>query len=475
MSPLDAQLAPLADALGPAACLRAAADIAPYAVDWRGVYRGEPVAVLKPATTAEVSAALRRCAELGLAVVPAGGRTSLCGGVVPPAQGPASVVLSLERMNRLRAVDPLDNSLVAEAGCTVEAVQDAATAAGRFFPLHFGAQGSAMIGGALSTNAGGIRTLRYGNARDLVLGLEVVLPDGRVLDDLRRVRKDNSGYALRHLFMGAEGTLGVITAASLKLFPPLVVRETALVAVRSPHEALRLLARCQASGAELVAFELIQRACIEVTLKHAPAIRRPMELSTEWYCLVEAGAAHAALPVRAALEAALMAALEHGEAEDVVLCESEGQRRNLWDIREGYPACSRAEGPGLPTDTAVPVSAIPAFLDQAAALIAARWPEGRMVALGHMGDGNIHLGLQAPPGTSHAGWAARGAGFEERIGEIAVELGGSFSAEHGIGQSKRGAMGALKDPVALGVMAAIKATLDPGGMMNPGKVLPPPG
>ncbi len=468
MPPLDA----LADTLGPAACLRAEADIAPYAVDWRGVYRGTPVAVLRPADTAGVAEALRRCAELGLAVVPAGGRTSLCGAVVPAADGPPSVVLSLERMNRLRAVDALDNSLVAEAGCTVEAVQDAATAAGRFFPLHFGAQGSAMIGGALSTNAGGIRTLRYGNARDLVLGLEVVLPDGRVLDDLRRVRKDNSGYALRHLFMGAEGTLGVITAASLKLFPPLLVRETALVAVRTPHEALRLLARCQASGAELVAFELIGRECIEITLRHGQNIRQPMELSTPWYCLVEAGATHAALPVRAALEAALMAALEDGEAEDVVICESEAQRRNLWDIRETFPTCSRMEAPGLPTDTAVPVSAIPAFLDQAAALIAARWPEGRMVALGHMGDGNIHLSLQAPPGTTHADWAARGEGFEDRIGEIAVELGGSFSAEHGIGVSKRGAMAALKDPVALALMQAIKRTLDPAGMMNPGKVLP---
>jgi FAD/FMN-containing dehydrogenase len=469
MAPLDV----LSQTLGPAGCLRAEADVAPYAVDWRGVYRGQPVAVLRPGSTAEVAAAMRLCAELGLAVVPAGGRTSLCGAAVPMAQGPASVVLSLERMNRLRDVDALDMSLVAEAGCTIEAVQDAASAAGRFFPLHFGAQGSAMVGGALSTNAGGIRTIRYGNARDLVLGLEVVLPDGRVLDDLRRVRKDNSGYALRHLFMGAEGTLGVITAASLKLWTPLARRETALVAVRSPREALLLLARCQASGAELVAFELIQKVCVEITMRHGVNIPRPMELSTEWYCLVEAGAVHPAVPVREALEMALMDALQAGEAVDIVLCESEAQRAGLWRIRETFPECSRHEAPGLPTDTAVPVSAIPEFLRRVEALIAAEFGRGRMVALGHMGDGNIHLSLQAPRGTPVAEWAAYGAGFEERVAALAVELGGSFSAEHGIGQSKRASMERLKSPVALELMRAIKGAIDPDGRMNPGKVLPP--
>jgi FAD/FMN-containing dehydrogenase len=469
MSPLDT----LAQTLGPAACLRGEADIAPYAVDWRGVYHGQPVAVLRPADTEQVSAALRHCAELGLCVVPAGGRTSLAGASVPIAQGPASVVLSLERMNRLRDVDPMDNSITAEAGCTIEAVQNAATEAGRFFPLHFGAQGSAMVGGALSTNAGGIRTLRYGNARDLVLGLEVVLPDGRVLDDLRRVRKDNSGYALRHLFIGAEGTLGIITAASLKLFPQLAKRETAMVAVRSPAEALRLLARCQESGAELVAFELIRKICIDITLKHGTNIRQPMELSTDWYCLIEAASTHAAIPVREALESALMEGIEAGEAEDVVLCESEAQRQNLWNIRETFPTCSRMEGPGLSTDTSVPVSRIPDFLERSQALIDGNWPEGRMIALGHMGDGNIHLSLQAPAGMGHAEWQARAPEFEGLIGEIAVELGGSFSAEHGIGQSKRAAMAKLKSPVALDLMRAIKATLDPDGRMNPGKVLPP--
>lgn len=469
MSPLDI----LSEALGPAGCIRDEAGIAPYSVDWRGVYRGTPAAVLKPADTAQVSAALRACAQLGLAVVPAAGRTSLCGAAVPLAQGPASVVLSLERMNRFRSVDALDNSIVAEAGCTIEAVQNVAAEAGRLFPLHFGAQGSAMVGGALSTNTGGISTIRYGNARDLVLGVEVVLPDGRVLDDLRRVRKDNSGYALKHLFIGAEGTLGVITAASLRIFPQLAKRETALAAVRSPHEALRLYARCQESGAELVAYELIQRSCIEVTLRHGTNVREPMSLGTEWYVLVEAASTHPAIPVREALEAALMAGIEAGEAEDVVICESEAQRQNLWNIRETFPEASRIEAPGLPTDTCVPVSAVPEFLDRCAALIASLWPEGRMVALGHMGDGNIHLSMKAPAGTTHAELKARAPDFEERVSELAVELGGSFSAEHGIGQSKRPSMALLKSPVALDVMRTIKAALDPEGRMNPGKVLPP--
>jgi D-lactate dehydrogenase (cytochrome) len=469
MSPLDA----LSDLLGPDHCLRREADVAPYAVDWRGVYRGVPVAVLRPGSTQEVAAAMRRCAELGLAVVPAGGRTSLCGAVVPQAQGPASVVLSLERMNRIRDLDARDMSLVAEAGCVVQQVQKAAEEAGRLFPLSFGAQGSAMIGGVIGTNAGGIRTIRYGNVRDLVLGLQVVLPDGRVLDDLRRVRKDNSGYALRHLFIGAEGTLGIVTAASLKLFPALKRRETALVAIRDPDAALSLLNRCQESGAELVAFELIRSICIDITLRHGTNVRKPMELSTEWVVLVEAASPHPATPVRESLEAALAEAIEAGEALDVVLCESEAQRENLWTIRETFPEASRHEAPGLPTDTAVPVSAVPEFLRLCADLIAARYPQGKMVALGHMGDGNIHLSLQAPPGTPRAEWEVYGAGFEERVGEIAVELGGSFSAEHGIGQSKLYGMKGLKDPVALDLMRAVKAAFDPEGRMNPGKVLPP--
>jgi FAD/FMN-containing dehydrogenase len=471
MSPLDA----FSDLIGADHVLRAENDTAPYAQDWRGAYRGEPVAVLRPGDTAQVATCLARCAALGLAVVPAGGRTGLAGGATPLAEGPASVVLSLERMNRIRRVDAPGLTLTAEAGCTVQAVQQAAAEAGRLFPLSFGAQGSAAIGGAISTNAGGIRTIRYGNTRELVLGLEVVLADGRVLDDLRGVRKDNSGYALRHLFIGAEGTLGVVTAASLRLFPALARRETALAAVASPEQALALFAHCQGSGAELIAFELIHRVCFEITLRHSAQLRQPMALDAPWYVLVEAASTHPDAPVRAALETALHDALEAGEALDAVLCESEAQRENLWSIRETFPECSRHEAPALPTDTCVPVSAVPEFLARCEAMIAKDWPEGRMIALGHMGDGNIHLALQAPRGTSLADWWRRAAGFEERVAALAVELGGSFSAEHGIGQSRLAAMQGLKSPVALDVMRAVKAALDPAGRMNPGKVLPATG
>jgi FAD/FMN-containing dehydrogenase len=383
-------------------------------------------------------------------------------------------VLSLERMNRVRAIDARDLSVTVDAGCTVQQVQQAAADAGRFFPLSFGAEGSAQIGGALSTNAGGIRTIRYGNARDLVLGIEAVLPDGRVLDDLRRVRKDNSGYALRHLFLGAEGTLGVITGEALRLAPPLRRMETAFAAVPSPEAALALLDRLQAAGAELVAFELMQRLCVEIVLRHGTRVRAPLALATPWCVLVELGSPNAAAPLRASLEAALEAAVEAGDVADAVIAESEEQRAGLWRLRETFPECARMEAPAIPTDVAVPVSAVPRFLADVEAEFAARWPAGRLLTLGHMGDGNMHVSLLAPPGTGREEWLRATEGAEAAVNAIAVAHGGSFSAEHGIGQSKLHAMASLKAPVALDVMRALKAALDPRGLMNPGKVLPAP-
>jgi FAD/FMN-containing dehydrogenase len=468
MSPLDM----LAETLGPRNCLRDPADLAPYAVDWRGAYRGMPQAVLRPGTVAEVSAAVRACAELGLAIVPAGGRTGLCGGAVVQENGPPAVVLSLERLNRIRDVDARDFSLVAEAGAIIQQVQEAAASVDRLFPLSWGAQGSAQVGGALSTNAGGIRTIRWGNARDLVLGLEVVLPDGRVLNDLRRVRKDNSGYALRHLFLGGEGTLGVITAAALRIVPALKRVETGFVAVASPEAALNLLSRVMSSGAEVIAFELILRRCMEIVERHGQRVRMPMPLTSPWYVMVELAASHPAVPLRAMLEDTLAEAIEAGEATDAVLAENEEHRAAFWRIREHYPECTRAAGPSIGTDTAVPVSAVPEFLARAERELAARWPEGRMVAVGHAGDGNMHLGLMAPEGMGRDEWLARAAEAEPLVNAIAVELGGSFSAEHGIGQSKRHAMATHKDPVAVELMRGIKAAIDPRGLMNPGKMLP---
>ena len=468
MSHLEA----LADAIGPRNVLRDPPDVAPYAVDWRGTFRGAPLAVLRPGTVEEVSAAVRACAAEGIAVVPAGGRTGLCGGAVVPENGPPAAVLSLERLNRIRAVDARDFSLVAEAGCVVQQVQEAAAAVDRLFPLSWGAQGSAQVGGALSTNAGGIRTLRWGNARDLVLGLEVVLPDGRVLNDLRRVRKDNSGYALRHLFLGGEGTLGIITAAALRLVPPLKRVETAFAAVPSPDAALSLLSRMLGSGAEVIAFELIGRRCMEIVDRYGQRTRMPMPLESPWYVMVEIAAAHPAVPLRAMLEDTLAAAMEYGECSDAVLAENEEHRAAFWRIREDYPDCARQAGPSINTDTAVPVSAVPAFLDRAESELAARWPEGRMLAVGHAGDGNMHVSLLAPDGMPRAGLGGarrrrRGAGQRGRGGSRRHLL---RRARHrpvqaprhgdaqGPGRARRDARGQGRDR--------------PADLMNPGKVLP---
>ncbi|MEZ5817060.1 MAG: FAD-binding oxidoreductase [Hyphomicrobiaceae bacterium] len=467
-------LAALADVVGASACLTAPDDVAPYAVDWRGAFQGTPLAVVKPASTAVVAEIVRRASDEGLAIVPAGGRTGLCGGAVVAANGPPSLVLSLERMNRIRSLDARDFSVVAEAGCVVQSVQQAAADANRLFPIQWGAQGTAQIGGMLSTNAGGIRTLRWGNARELVLGLEVVLPDGRVLDDLRRVRKDNSGYALRHLFIGGEGTLGIITAAALRLQPAIKRMETAFVAVPSPDAALSLYGRMQASGADVIAFEICGRYCMETAARHGVGLRMPLPLESPWYVMVEIAAAHESVPLREMLEQTLADAMEAGEVTDASLADSEAQRMGIWKIREDYPECARREGPAINTDTAVPVSAVPEFLDTAIREVSARWPQGRISAIGHAGDGNIHFGLHAPAGWGQGrpAWVEATQGFEPLVNAIAVSLGGSFSAEHGIGQSKRHAMATHKNPIALDVMHQIKAALDPAGRMNPGKVLP---
>ncbi len=382
-------------------------------------------------------------------------------------------MLSLERLNRIRTIDARDFSIVAEAGCVVQHVQQAAAEAGRLFPIQWGAQGTAQIGGMLSTNAGGIRTLRWGNARELVLGLEVVLPDGRVLDDLRRVRKDNSGYALRHLFIGGEGTLGVLTAAAMRLQPALKRVETAYVAVPSPDAALTLFSRMMESGADTIAFELCANYCMEMAARHGVGLRLPLPLESPWYVMVELSAAHESIPLRAIMEGTLGEAMEAGEVLDAAIADSEAQRQMIWKIREDYPDCSRRDSPSIGTDTSVPVSAVPEFLRIAERELQARWPEGRMAAIGHAGDGNIHLSLHAPAGmTDHAAWAARAADMEPTINAIAVSLGGSFSAEHGIGQSKRHAMATHKNPVAMDIMRLVKNAIDPNGVMNPGKVLP---
>jgi len=443
-------------------------DTAAYARDWTGEWRGAPLGVARPRDAGQAAALVRLCVERDVALVPAGGRTGLTGAAVV-GDRPA-IVVSLERMAAIRSVDAVEGTLVAEAGCTIAALQRAAAEAGRLFPLSFGAEGSATVGGALSTNAGGIRALRYGSARNLCLGIEAVLPDGSLLDELRRVRKNNTGYDLRHLLIGAEGTLGLITAAAFRLAPPLRLLETALVAVPAPAAALALFARLADGGADLVAFELIGALPWGASL--ARGLRAPLPEGSPWWCLVEAGSADAARPLRPVLEALVAAALDAGEATHAAFADSEAQRAHLWKIRETIPEGTRALGPALPTDVAVPVSAVPEFLARAEAALARELPEARFVAFGHLGDGNIHIVALGPPGEETKAWKRRAAAAEEAINDLAVALGGSFSAEHGIGRAKLAAMRRLKTAPALAAMRAIKAALDPRGLFNPGKLLP---
>jgi FAD/FMN-containing dehydrogenase len=443
-------------------------DTVAYARDWTGDWRGTPLGVARPRDAAEAAALVRLCVERNVALVPAGGRTGLTGAAVV-GERPA-IVVSLERMAAIRAVDAVEGTIVAEAGCTIAAVQRAAAEAGRLFPLSFGAEGSATVGGALSTNAGGIRALRYGSARDLCLGIEAVLPDGALLDDLRRVRKNNTGYDLRHLLIGAEGTLGLITAAAFRLAPPLRVLETALVAVPSPAAALALFARLTEGGADLVAFELIGALPWGAAL--ARGLRAPLPEGSPWWCLLEAGSPDASRPLRPMLEALVAAASDAGEATDATFADSEAARAHLWKIRETIPEGIRALGPALPTDVSVPVSAVPEFLARAEAALAQGWPDARFVAFGHLGDGNIHIVALGPASEDQTAWKRRLAAAEDAINDLAVSLGGSFSAEHGIGRAKLAAMRRLKPAPALAAMRAIKAALDPRGLFNPGKLIP---
>lgn len=453
--------------LGPAGWLTGD-DTAAYVRDWTGDWHGEPLGVARPRDAAQAAALVRLCIAHDVALVPAGGRTGLTGAAVVGER--RAIVASLERMAAIRAVDAVDGTIVAEAGCTIAALQHAAAEAGRLFPLSFGAEGSATVGGALSTNAGGIRALRYGSARDICLGIEAVLPDGTLLDDLCRVRKNNTGYDLRHLLIGAEGTLGLITAAAFRLAPPLRGLETALVAVPSPAAALALFARLSEGGADLVAFELIGALPWSAAL--ARGLRAPLAKGSPWWCLVEAGSPDASRPLRPMLEALVAAALDAGEATDATFADSEAARAHLWKIRETIPEGTRALGPVLPTDVAVPVSAVPEFLARAEAALAQRWPDARFVAFGHLGDGNMHLVALGPAGEDQKAWKRRLAAAEEAINDLAVQLGGSFSAEHGIGRSKLAAMRRLKPAPALAAMRAIKAALDPQCLFNPGKLIP---
>jgi FAD/FMN-containing dehydrogenase len=471
-----ATLAELRDIVGEAGLVSDPAAMLPYLREQRGNYTGRAPLIIRPATTAEVAAVMRCLYAADVKVVPQGGNTSLCGASTPSATGD-EVVLSLARLNRVRAVDAQNFTMTVEAGCILSDLQQVAAQADRLFPLSLAAQGSCQIGGNLSTNAGGTQVLRYGNARELVLGLEVVLPDGQLLDLLRGLRKDNTGYDLKHLFCGAEGTLGIITAAVLKLFPRPKAQVTALLALPELAAALALLGRARAATSDAItAFEFIPRRALEFVLRHIPGTRDPFVQPHPHYLLLEATAtsdegAAALLPQVMAL---LDRATSDGLLLDAVLAQSPAQAAALWKLRESISDSQKPEGVSLKHDVAVPVSRVAEFVAAATAAVTAAYPGVRVVAFGHVGDGNIHFNLSQPAaaaGAKDEAFAAAREPLARIVHDLAVGLGGSFSAEHGIGRLKRDELRRYRSAVELDVMRRIKQALDPKGLCNPGKVL----
>lgn len=439
-----------------------------YLVEERGLYHGRTAAVLRPGSVEEVSAILTLANETGTPIVPQGGNTGLVGGQIP---FDGEIVLSLRRLDRLREIDVVSNTMTCEAGMLLATVQDAAAKVDRFFPLSLGSEGSCTIGGNLATNAGGIAALAYGLARDLVLGLEVVLADGRIWHGLNKLKKDNTGYDLKDLFIGAEGTLGVITAAVLKLFPAPTTVETAFAGVPSLDAALDLFALTQEmTGGATKSFELIGRLPIAFALRHGPGLRDPLAAPYPWYVLVELTASRRG-NLRDTLEEVLATALERGLIGDAAIADSLDQRRAFWRLREFIVEAQKLEGGSIKHDISVPIAAVPEFITQADAAVEALVPGARPVPFGHLGDGNIHYNVSQPVGADKEAYLARWQEMNDCVHAVVRKLGGSISAEHGIGRLKREDLVRVKDPVALDLMRALKRTLDPKGILNPGKVV----
>lgn len=451
--------------VGAAYVLTESNDTQPFLTDWRGRYRGLAQCVVLPADTEQVAAVVKACMASGTPLVPQGGNTSLCGAATPDDAGKA-VVLSLRRLNQIATVDPLNNTISVGAGCTLAAVQEAAQAVDRLFPLALASEGSCQIGGNLSTNAGGVQVLRYGNMRELTLGLEVVLPNGEVWNGLRGLRKDNTGYDLKQLFIGAEGTLGVITSAVLKLFPRPSMQTTCWLNVASPSAAVDLLNQAKtAFDAQLTAFELISDQSLNLVLKNIPNCQRPTAISP-WYVLAEFSDTSSY-----SIEFWLHARLESGEVSDAVIAQSEAQAKKLWHLRENISEAQKIEGVSIKHDISVPVSSIPAFLAQADAALLRSFPGIRVVAFGHVGDGNLHYNLSKPDAQENSVFIDNQSAVNRLVHDIVSGLNGSISAEHGIGQLKREELLRYKDPVEMALMRSLKQTLDPHGLMNPGKIL----
>ncbi|HET7796219.1 MAG TPA: FAD-binding oxidoreductase [Rhizobacter sp.] len=446
-------------------------DLSAYEQDWRRRYRGRAMAVVRPGNTTEVAAVVKLCARHGTGLVPQGGNTGLVGGSVPDGSG-TQVLLSLARMNHVRGLDAANLTLTVEAGCVLQSVQEAAAAQGFLFPLSLAAEGSCTIGGNLATNAGGTQVLRYGNARELCLGLEVVTAQGEVWEGLTGLRKDNTGYDLRDLFIGSEGTLGIITAATLKLYPQPAARMTALAALPSLEAAVSLLQLAQARlGAGLTGFEVMNRFSLALVRTHFPQLRQPLP-EAEWTVLLEQSDTEGESHARALFESLLETAFERELLTDAAVAESIEQSRAMWHLRESIPLAQPLEGPNIKHDISIPVSRIPAFVSSTDAALQAAHPGTRSVNFGHLGDGNLHYNLQAPVGVDGAEFLRQHEPSVNRIVYDAVSAcGGSISAEHGVGALKRDELAERKSPVALQMMRAIKRALDPDGLMNPGRML----
>lgn len=457
--------------VGPTGLLTGA-DSEPYCEDWRKLYHGHAAAVVRPATTPQVADVIRLCAETGTPVVPQGGNTSMVGGATPDGTGRA-IILSLARMNRVRAIDSTDLTITLEAGVTLKAAQTAAAEAGCLLPLSISSEGSAQIGGILSTNAGGNNTVRYGNARDLLLGLEVVLPDGAIWNGLRRLRKDNTGYCLRQIFAGAEGTLGVITAAVLKLVRGLHETVVAFCAVDGPEQALGLFGRFQAHDPGAVqAFEYMSGLGTSFVLRHIPGAVLPLREPSPAYVLVELATPREGAGLRAAMEQVLETALEEGVIGDAAIAESEAQRAAIWRLREEHSEAQKCEGASIKNDVSVPVSTVPAFIRAATEACERLIPGIRVVPFGHIGDGNIHFNLEQPEGVDASAFLAQDHAVMDAVNNVVRRFDGSFSAEHGVGRLKPYMMPEWRGGVELELMRKLKAAFDPRGIMNPGKVLP---
>lgn len=457
----------LKDIVGPSGWTSDAADLEPYLHEWRDTWHGKTLLMVAPDTTEQVAAVVGACARSGTAIVPQGGNTGLCGGAIPDASG-QQVLLSLSRMNRIRSISPQDYSLVAEAGCTLESIQKAAREADRFFPLSLAAEGSCQIGGNLSTNAGGINVLRYGTARAQALGLEVVLADGTVWNGLRSLRKDTAGYDLKHLFIGAEGTLGIITAASLRLYPAVHNPETVMFAVESPDAAVALLAALRSELSDQIqAFELFPSRAVCFALEHVPSTSFPLDPDSPWFVLLETS--------RESREdefaEQLMTLHDAGLMTDAVVAKNRAEANDMWKLRHSISEAQKKEGASLKHDIAVPVSDVGNFIRDADAAVRKELPGVRVVAFGHVGDGNIHFNLSQPEDWPAEKFLEQGPRLSSLVYDVVQSYAGSISAEHGIGQAKREQLVLYRGETETGLMKAIKTALDPENIMNPGKVI----